>query len=43
MSWSPLRGDAAPRLGEACTCSRVDIADWPNGMPGDISIMLAWG
>ena len=28
-----------------CTSYRVkfQIADWPNGMPGDISIMLAWG
>jgi len=22
---------------------KFQIADWPNGMPGDISIMLAWG
>jgi hypothetical protein len=22
---------------------KYQIADWPNGMPGDISITLAWG
>jgi hypothetical protein len=22
---------------------KYQVADWPNGMPGDISITLAWG